>query len=285
MFTERLKNLPAYALGFNTLLLGMPGSGKTTALVQLAKVGFDVFIVFTEANGPTNLLKAAREFKLTKEEFARIHWKYISASPESFSVLTKQSQVIQRASEFGKIEGGSRDKYGQLIELMKQCATFVDQNGVDFGAVDDWGPARVLCLDSLSGLNDMAMSITIGGKPCASQQDWMVAMKQEMDMVKACVNSRCSFVMTGHLAQEKDEVSGRLIVTPNALGQKNGPALTPLFGDIVLCEKNGSQFTWATTDSKIASLKNSFLPLKDKMVPSFQVLADNWLKEYESEGV
>lgn len=280
MFTERLKSVPEYALGFNTLLLGAPGSGKTTALAQLARLGMDVFIVFTEANGQTNLLKACRELKLTDEEMARVHFKYIRATPEAFGTLSEAAKKIQTASEFGKLEGGSRAKYGQLVEVMKQCQTFVDQRGNDYGAVDGWPANYVLALDSLSGLNDMCMGLTIGGKPCATQQDWQVAMKQEMDMVKACINSRCSFVMTGHLAQEKDEVSGRMIITPMALGQKNGPALTPLFGDIVLCEKNGTQFTWATTSPKIESLKHSFLPLQDKMKPDFKPLVENWLKEY-----
>lgn len=280
MFDERLKTIPEYALGFNTLLLGAPGSGKTTALAQLARLGMEVFVIFTEANGQTNLLKACRELKLTADEMKRLHFKYIRATPEAFGTLSEAAKKVQTASEFGKLEGGSRSKYGQLVEMMKQCQTFVDQNGVDFGAVDTWPANYVLALDSLSGLNDMCMGITIGGKPCATQQDWLVAMKQEMDMVKACINSRCSFVMTGHLAQEKDEVSGRMIITPMALGQKNGPALTPLFGDIVLCEKNGTTFTWATTSPKIESLKHSFLPLKDKMNPDFKPLVENWLKEY-----
>lgn len=280
MFEERLKTIPEWALGFNTLLLGAPGSGKTTALAQLARLGMEVFVIFTEANGQTNLLKACRELKLTSEEMKRIHFKYIRATPEAFGTLSEAAKKVQTAAEFGKLEGGSRSKYGQLVEVMKQCQTFVDQNGVDFGAVDTWPAHYVLALDSLSGLNDMCMGITIGGKPCATQQDWLVAMKQEMDMVKACINSRCSFVMTGHLAQEKDEVSGRMIITPMALGQKNGPALTPLFGDIVLCEKNGTAFTWATTSPKIESLKHSFLPLKDKMAPDFKPLVETWLKEY-----
>lgn len=280
MFEERLKTIPEWALGFNALLLGAPGSGKTTALAQLARLGMEVFIIFSEANGQTNLLKACRELKLTPEEMKRIHFKYIRATPEAFGTLSEAAKKVQTAAEFGKLEGGSRSKYGQLVEVMKQCQTFVDQNGVDFGAVDTWPANYVLALDSLSGLNDMCMGITIGGKPCATQQDWMVAMKQEMDMVKACINSRCSFVMTGHLAQEKDEISGRMIITPMALGQKNGPALTPLFADIVLCEKNGTTFTWATTNPKIESLKHSFLPLKDKMAPDFKPLVETWLKEY-----
>ena len=81
------------------------------------------------------------------------------------------------------------------------------------------------------------------------------------------------------LAQEMDEVSGRMIVTPLALGQKNGPAMTPLFGDIVLCEKNGAAFTWSTMSTRIECLKNSFLPLKDKINPGFEQLVDRWLTD------
>lgn len=75
-------------------------------------------------------------------------------------------------------------------------------------------------------------------------------MKQEMDLVKTFIGVQCSFVMTAHLSLEKDEVSGRLIQVPMALGQKNGPALVPLFGDIVLCRRTDKQFTWSTTSAK-----------------------------------
>lgn len=274
------KKFPEWALGLNLLLLGRPGAGKTTALATLAKIGLDVFIVFTEANGPNNLLKAMRELKLTDEEMARIHFMYIKSTATQFKVLEDTASKIQTASEFGKIAGGSRKDYGQLRDLMAQCRNFVDQHGKDWGSVDSWGPDRVLCLDSLSGLNDMAMAITIGGKPCATQQDWQVAMKQEMDFVKACINSQCHFIMTGHLAQERDEVSGRIQITAMALGQKNGPAMEPLFGDIVLAEKNGTTFTWSTTNSRIESLKNTYLPLSDKIKPTFVQVFEEWAKGY-----
>lgn len=279
MYKQRIEKLPAYALGFNAMLVGAPGSGKTTVIASLLRTGMEVFVVFTEANGQTNLMKACRELKLTETELSRLHMKYVSATTDKFSTLSAAAELVKNSSEFGKITGGSRARYDQLIRLMKVCQKFVDQNEVDYGAVDTWGPERVLVLDSLSGLNDMAMSIVVGDKPIATQQDWQVAMKQEMDMVKACINSTCSFVMTGHLAQEKDEVSGRIIVTPLALGQKNGPALMPLFGDIVLCEKNGGAFSWATTSPRVECLKNSFLPLKDKLKPDFCQLVDQWLIE------
>lgn len=279
MFEERIKKLPAYALGFNTLLIGNAGCGKTTSLATLVKSGLEVFALFSEANGQTNFLKALREAGVTEEEMKRVHFKYIKSGNTGFKVLGDAATKVLNAPEFGKIEGGSRSKYDQLVQLMKACQSFVDQNGVDFGAVDSWGADRVVCLDSLTGLNDMAMSLTIGGKPCATQQDWQVAMKQEMDLVKTFIGVQCSFVMTAHLSLEKDEVSGRLIQVPMALGQKNGPALVPLFGDIVLCEKNDKQFTWSTTSAKTDCLKNSFLPLKSGLKPDFVQIVDNWLKD------
>jgi predicted AAA+ superfamily ATPase len=74
MFEERIKKLPDYALGFNTLLIGNAGCGKTTSLATLVKSGLEVFALFSEANGQTNFLKALREAGVTEEEMKRVHF-------------------------------------------------------------------------------------------------------------------------------------------------------------------------------------------------------------------
>lgn len=279
MYQDRISKLPDYALGFNLALVGHPGSGKTSAIVMAIKCGMEVFVLFSEANGPSNFLKAARDiYKLNEEEMSRLHFCYLKSGVTKFKTLRDTADIVNKAPEFGKISGGSRSNYDQLVKLMAACVKFVDQNGKEFGAVDEWGPNRLIALDSLTGLNDMAMQLTIGGKPCPTQQDWGVAMKQEMDLIKALIGTQACFLLTAHLSLEKDEVSGRLITAPMALGQKNGPAMLPLFSDIVLAEKEGDKFYWSTTNSKIDCLKNSFLPLKAKMSVSMDVLIDQWLK-------
>lgn len=270
-------NLSPNALGFNSLLLGMPGSGKTTAIVTLLKSGLEVFVAFTE-QGVGNLKKACKVHGCTDEEIARLHWAYISPTRANFGGFLKQAKGILTAPEFGKMPAGNRKDHDQFIQLVGLCNNFVDQNGESFGDVSEWGPERCLVVDGLSGLNDMSMSMVAGDKAAKSQQDWGVAMDAQMKFIKQCANCQCCFVLLSHLAQEKDEVSGRMIITAMALGKKNGPALGAWFQDVILAERSGTGFTWATDSGKV-ELKFTYLANSGKLPATFEPLVESWAQE------
>ena len=275
-----ISKLAPDTLGFNALVLGAPGSGKTTSLVTLAKAGLEVFVAFTE-QGVNNLRKGMRVHDLTPEEQARIHYTYISPARGSFAKRAKGARDINRAAKFGDMVSGSRKDHDQFVQLLEVCADFIDQNGESFGAVDTWGPDRVFAIDGMSGLNDMCMALVIGDKPCASQQDWGIAMNQEGGFIKECANSECNFVLLGHLEQEKDEVSGRMIVTASALGRKLGPTIGKDFQDVILAEQSTKGYIWSTEDARI-QLKYSNLPQGTRLTPSFVPLVEHWLEENQA---
>ncbi len=186
--------LPPSALGFNSLVMGMPGSGKTTLICTLAQAGLEVFIAFTE-QGVGNLKKAMDVHKLSPEERSRIHWSYIKPSSGTFAQLGKGAKDILSAPEFGKMASGSRKDHDQFIQLLGVLGDFTDQNGTSYGAVDDWDASRVLVIDGLSGLNDMCMGLVAGAKPVKTLQDWGVAIDQLDKFIKTCCNMTACFVL------------------------------------------------------------------------------------------
>lgn len=270
-------NLSPSAFGFNTLVLGAPGSGKTSCIPSMAKAGLEVFVAFTE-QGVGNLKKAMDLHKLTDEEKARIHWTYVSPAKNSFSGLLKGATDIQRATEFGKMQAGNRKDHSQFLDLLKVLSNFVDQNGEEFGAVDSWGADRVLVIDGMSGLNDMTMGLVAGDKPVKTLQDWGVAIDQLDKFIKTCCNMLAGFVLLAHMEQEKDEVTGRMVVTASTLGRKLGTTIGRHFQDVILASKGKGKYQWATEDSRI-ELKASYCKESPNLPPSFEPLIASWLKE------
>lgn len=269
--------LPSSALGFNTLLMGMPGSGKTSAIATLLKSGLEVFVAFTE-QGVGNLKKACKLHGCTDDDLERLHWTYISPSRTSFAQLGKSAKDILKAPEFGKMPAGNRSDHDQFIQLLGMMADFKDQNDESFGAVDSWDASRVLVVDGLSGLNDMCMGLVAGAKPVKTLQDWGVAIDQLDKYIKTLCNSTCGFVLLSHLEQEKDEITGRMIVTASALGRKLGATIGKHFQDVILAERKGDKFFWATDSNKV-ELKFSYLPNSTSLPADFGPLVASWAEE------
>lgn len=265
------------ALGLNFLLLGAPGSGKTTSIPTLLKAGLEVFVIFTE-QGVNNLKKACRLHDLTEEEMARLHWTYINPSRGSFAGLAKAAKELSRTTEFGKMAAGNRKDFTQFMDLLNSCASFVDQHGEDFGTIDEWDATRCLVVDGLSGLNDMSMSLIVGDKPVKTLQDWGVAIDTLDKFLKQCCNCVCHFGVLGHLEKETDEVTGRMVVTASTLGRKLGTTIGRHFQEVILTEKGKRGHTFSTEDSRI-ELKNSYLPSAAGMDASFVPMIEAWLEE------
>ncbi len=271
-----LQTLPDYAVGPKVLLLGPPGSGKTTAIVTALQAGLKTYVIFTEA-GQSALMKALSVHKVSEEEKKNLFFAYVKPGGSSFKVLKEQADKVNKASEFGKMEGGSRTNYNQLVQVMQLCANFIDQNGVEHGGIDTFKADRAVFIDGLSGLSDMAMKLTIGAKPVPTLQDWGVAIKQVDDFVKQFANIDAMVCVIAHVAMERDEVSGKVLQYPNTLGKQLGPTLGRHFNEVIKTsfdETNGA--TWATLD-KNADLKATYLPHKVGMKADFKQIVDGWL--------
>lgn len=281
-------HIPPMEPGPNILLLGFPGNGKTHSVASLLKAGLEVFVIFTE-QGRESMLEGLRTYKCTPEERKRLHWNMVETASPGFGALADIARKINTSNQkaLSGMDSISGNKYQQALKLINTCASYVDQNGEDFGDVSTWGNDRALVIDGLSGVNDMMMDLVVGGKPVKSISDWQIAMDAEMRFVKQlCNDTMCTLVMTGHLDREKDEVTGKLTVTPSLLGTKNGTKIGRLFSDVLFATKADGTFVWRVEDSQNEQLKTRNLPVSNKSYPqNFVPLIENWASRYElSEG-
>lgn len=267
---KQLTMVDAALPGFKTFLLGTPGGGKTASLESLLMCGLEVFCIFTE---PMDTIS------VETRNHPNFHYVYIAPSAPGFAALLDSAKKIntmnqKMLSQLSDIKKGS---YGQFIKVLEALSNFTDQRGETYGGADTWGNERVLCVDSLSGLNVMAMDLVVGGKPVKSQADWGIAMDNLGRLINQLTSLQCHFVLTGHLSLDKDELSGRMVQGAATLGKKLAPDLPRFFSDVVKVYRNGDEFYWATKDNMV-DLKFRLLPNDDRIVPSFVPLYEEWKK-------
>lgn len=265
--------------GTKTLLIGAPGSGKTTSLTTFIEAGLELFVLITDPGGEEALLDAMERKGLPID---KLHWHYVAAASPSWNTLIKMADTIKVLDYKGLTEikaGIEKKDYQQFLELIKAMQNFVcDRTGEEFGPVDHFGPDRAFAVDSLSGINEMAMDMLIGAKPAAHQGEWGVAMNAEVKLVKKlCSDLRCFFCLTAHIEKEMDETIGRPMIMVSALGRKVAPKLPKDFSDVVQAYREGAEFFWSTTSANV-DLKARTLPLSGKLPPQFGQVVDSWKK-------
>lgn len=262
--------------GTKTLLAAPPGAGKTFSLVTSIKAGLELFVLGTEPNFEESLLEAIDFYKLDRR---KLHYAYAAPAAPSWDDLSNMAREVNAKSyeDIAKIKQGvAKQGHRQFLDMLSLCKNFKDQRGQEFGAVDDWGPDRMFVVDSLSGVNEMAMGLTIGAKPAAHQGEWGVAMNvEDKFLMKLCADTRCFVCVTAHVERVMDEVIGRPIMTAAALGNKLAPKIPRRFSDFVLAQRSGSDFTWSTTNTNM-DLKARTLPFSDKLPPSFETIVAKW---------
>lgn len=273
------QRMPDWLLGFKTILMGLPGAGKTSSIPSLLKMGFKVYCAFTEP-GVGALNKAMTLWKLSDEERSRLFFAFIKPGVDTFKILKEGATSVMNATEFGKIDGGSRAKYNQLIQLMNLLENFKDHNGVEHGAVSDFDTTSVLVIDGLSGLNKMCMDLVVGPKPTKTLQDWGVAIDQLDKFQQQGANLRCPFILLSHCAMEQEEVTGKILVTLKALGRQLGPSMTFWYNDFIYAKQGAdAKFFWSTVD-KNCQLKATYLPHNAELPADFRPLVCGWLDEH-----
>jgi hypothetical protein len=121
------------------------------------------------------------------------------------------------------------------------------------------------------------MSLVIGNKPVRSQAEWGIAQDQIEKLLRQFTDGcRCHFIMTAHVERETDQVFGGVKVTVSTLGRALAPKIPPMFSEVILSVRNGSQFSWSTANPQ-ADLKTRYLEIKDGLPPSFKPILDKWL--------
>lgn len=262
--------------GVNVLVEGPTGTGKTTALRTLVDAGLETFVLFTESG----LESFAGAWKDRNEEIpASVHWHVVKRPEANFSSMAEDASRINTLAleSLAKLTDPNRSKHNQFIELLRALADFEDQRtGRKYGPVDSWGTGRVLAIDSLTGINPIALSLVVGGKPVKSQSDWGIAQDQIEKVIRQlCDGCRCHFVLTAHVEREIDQVFGGVKLTVSTLGRALAPKIPPMFSDVVLSYREGTNFFWST-DNAQADLKARNLPIKSGLSQDFRQIVEKW---------
>lgn len=256
------------------LLIGGSGGGKTYSLTTLLEAGLELFVFVTEPNGLETLIDTAVKKNLPVD---RIHYMVISPTRSGFDVLSQLAKTVSTSSFDGlsKLPPSAGRQDAKFHALLSGMANFVDERtGEVFGSIDTFGPDRAVVVDSLSGLNIMAMDLVIGSKPTAHQGEWGVAMNVlEKLLNKLCGDLKCFFVLTAHIEREQDEITGGSKNMVGILGRKLAPKVPRFFSEVVLAYRSTRDYYWSTIEST-TDLKSRSLPLSDKIPPTFKPIVD-----------
>lgn len=255
--------------GFKVALLGPVGTGKTHVIRTLVEAGITPFIIFTE-NGQGILGDIPAE---------QCHWMYVKPASEGWDTIRDSARKINTLDfkALTAMPGFNRNKYGQFMKVIDACNNFTcDRTGESYGDVSTWGTDRCLVLDSLSGLNKMAMDLVVGSKPVKDQKDWGMAIDNlERFIVKLCTDLDCHFVMTAHPEREVDQVTGATKLMFSTLGKKLPPLIPRYFDDVIMTKSTTDDFFWSTAEGMV-DLKNRYLPRSSNLPPTFQLEVDGW---------
>jgi len=263
--------------GVKVLLAGAVGSGKTHSLRTLTDAGFEVFAIFTEPG-----MEVVADIPTSK-----LHWKYISPSTVSWEAMGDSAKKMNTLSfkSLTELPHINRGEHSEFLDVIGSLANFTcDRTGENFGPVDNLTATKkqVLWVDSLSGLNIMAMNLIAGSKPVKSPGDWGCAMDNlERLIQKLCTDLKCHVVLTAHLERETDELTGGSTLMISTLGRKLAPKIPRFFSDVIHVKRSEKAFTWSTVTTN-ADLKARNVAWAENLPPSFAPLLETWRKRTET---
>lgn len=267
---------PSLLSGFNVLLEGPTGTGKTFAIGTLADTGVEVFYYALEGNIETLVGYWTDRGKQVPEN---VHWHMMSSQSGGFEELAAGAKKIgdmTQESLYKELDF-TRGQYNDFYNFLTTLSNFPDdRTGAKFGKVDGWGPNRALVIDGLTDLGKLAMSMVIGKKPLRSQTDWGIAQDQvEKVLDMLCKKCKCHFILIAHVERETDQVMGGVKVTVSTLGKALPPKIPPMFSDVILTVRQGTTWTWSTANS-LCDLKTRNLPVAEGIPPTFKTIVDKW---------
>ena len=260
--------------GFKTLLVGAVGTGKTHSLRTLVDAGLEVFAIFTEPG-----MEVVADIPSDK-----LHWRYLSPSTVSWDAMLDSAKKLNTMSfkSLTELPHINRGEHSEFMTLVSALANYTDdRTGKAYGPVDDFGTDKVLWIDSLSGINIMAMNLLAGSKPVKAPGDWGCAMDNLERLVqKLTTDLRCHVVLTAHLERETDELTGGSTLMVSTLGKKLAPKIPRFFSDVIHVKRTDKAFTWSTITAN-TDLKARNVAWADNLPPSFGPLVENWKKRTE----
>lgn len=277
--------------GLNVLLMGPAGTGKTHSIGTAVEAGASLFpdaVLEVFYLGLEPGLESLKGYftDAGKPIPSNLHWHTIKAPDIGFADMIDAAKQINTLSldSLAKMQDPKRSKHNQFISILEALANFPDdRTGQKFGAVNTWDAHRMLVIDGMTGLNKAALSMVVGGKPVRSQSDWGIAQDQvEKILRKLCEDCKVHFVLLGHVERETDQILGGIKITVSTLGKALAPKIPAMFSDVVLSVRQGTKWTWDTSNSQ-ADLKTRNLPIAADNSPDFGPLLQKWHRRAMAE--
>lgn len=273
--------------GVKEFLVGDSGNGKTHVVRSLLGTGIQPLMLATEpgfrALSPCDnpACNICGPMGSANRAFPAIPYIFIPPSSAGLEILQEQAKNVMTKDQaaLSRIVDKQRENdFNAMKQFYDALGAFKASDGMNYGAIEQWGTDRCLVVDGLSSLGDMAMDMYVGRRPLYDKPDYQIAQR----VLKAAVmyltmKVRAHVILIAHIGRGEDSLEGRNKITANTVGQKLAPELPRFFDDMIHAEREGAVFTWSTaTTGAIAKARN--LPYKTGMQPSFKPVVESWKK-------
>lgn len=223
-----------------------------------------------------------------------IHYKLINIEQgDGFASLIQQAQNFQKKSwELMKNAPApaSKEQDGLLRLMLEFQAPTCERCGEVLPPVSTWGTDRCLVLDSLMGLNEMAMGMVAGSAVATSQPQFYAAQRAELSFIDAFIRATSAHsIMTAHVSKLQDEIKG-LVITTSAIGNALGVTIPAKFSEVWLTHREGDKFYWdmAQGENGKAITKSRLFSIKEqtrKVPQDYGPVIDRWRKLNTQRGL
>ena len=242
------------------MLLGDVGAGKTYSIITALRAGLEVFVIVTENTGVETLIDAVKKEKVPIDN---LHWTRCTPTQQSWKVMKSQAKISNEygAGDIQKMETGlDRFKYPAFMKLLETCENFkCARTKEEFGDVMSWGDNRLLVLDSMSGLSEIASSHVTGHRITMTQPEFGIVQNHIYQLCNTLCGANCYFLLTGHIEMESDEAKGVTKFMVSTVGRKLAPKLPRIFSEVVFAKEDNGKYVWSTQDPKVIT-KSRALP-------------------------
>lgn len=249
------------------LLTGDSGSGKSGALTSLVRAGYHLRILDMD-----NGLDPLKTFVLRE-------------CPD----LVDNVEFRTMRDNYKTTTGGPKvDKPRAFVDAMKMLDHW-KYDDVDLGKPSEWGPEKVLVLDSLSFFSDAAFDWAESVNPGAKDpRQWFYSAQQAVESALALLTSgsfKTNVIVSAHVRYTTGE-DGRQKGYPNAIGSALGPTIPRYFNHWAQCENKSGKRTIRTAATNMFDLKNTKpfemkaeYPIDTGLADFFAVLREPPVKE------
>src|SRR5262245_11686367 len=241
------------------MILGDPGSGKTGGLTSLVKAGYWLGILDYD-----NGLEPLKQFILKE-------------CPENIdNVEYRTLRDKRQAGPDGPTIVGSPRAFIDGIKLLDRWKYKDTRGEVDYGVPAEWGPDRILVLDSLTMFSEAAFDWREPLVPRSrdGKYDQRAVYKDAQDAVEnvlALLTSesfRTNVVVISHV-KYIDNPDGTKKGYPTAVGSALSPTIPRYFNSVALCQTGpGGRRLIQTAATAMIDLAN---PASFKMLPTLPI--------------